>query len=218
MSVYPIAPKMPEPIQAVFGVCLIEHTAARRKTKMVRQLYGSGPEAIFCMNQAAPQFFKDVKYALLDEISLSISRLTDDPETGKKPNLVLGHLIALVEADQPGHLLITELRNHLQAAIEKADLIRNKRNKLIAHNDRNLLTSGEQVFLTPGSETLRIIFGHFDFILNKIQVIYDGREYPVDVLEQGGDADSLIRKLEEGNKAICELARLRSETGTPIHF
>lgn len=208
----PIAPNMPESIRAVFKICHGEHSGLRRKAKMCRDLW-TDKETIALLNRTAPWFFHDVRWALFDDMHMAISRLTDPPITGNqrvknpKANLVLEHLIDIIETDQPqSPTLVAELRAHLESARDKAKPIRAKRDTMIAHNDLPILTGGQKVFLRAGLDTLDVIFENFDAILSKIQVCYGGLPIPPDFLEVGHDAGRLVASFKKGEQAVKAIA------------
>lgn len=194
----PIAPRMPEHVQEVFVWCHSYHCQQRRMYQMCRQLFDQGPQVIHILNLAAPMFFSDVRTAFYDSMHLNISRLTDSAETrkGKDQNVCFDRLIMLVELDRPDDVgLHSGMRALLEDANKQAAEIRDKRNKMIAHNDLPTLTGGQERFLNAGKARFEAIFECFDKILNRIQECYGGHRIPRDFLEVGSDAKRLIDRL-----------------------
>ena len=102
------------------------------------ELFGTSPKRIDLLNGAASMFFRIVQDTLWDDTLLHLARLTDRPETGRKPNLTVKRFPALV--DDP------DVRNEVEGLVNRADektaFARDWRNRRIAHRDLQLALGG----------------------------------------------------------------------------
>jgi hypothetical protein len=98
-----------------------------------RQLYGTDSETIELLNRTAGLLFKLMQDQLWDSVLLAISRMTDPPATGKKKNLTIQSLPALIQ----DIILKAELEGLCAAAVAQAEFAREHRNKRIAHQDHD---------------------------------------------------------------------------------
>lgn len=99
-----------------------------------QHLYGSSSERVQILNGCARWFFALTQRALLREVILGISRLTDRVRSGSFDNLVIGCLLLDPAVDQYEGLR-AELASAVQLAVSAASDVRAHRNKYIAHLD-----------------------------------------------------------------------------------
>jgi hypothetical protein len=99
-------------------------------------LFGKDRERVELLNWAAPVFFRVVQDQLFDTILLRISRLTDPPKSGSNTNLSIRQFPRLVDDD-----VKDDVRELIALALESAQFARERRNKVISHNDLELATS-----------------------------------------------------------------------------
>lgn len=104
------------------------------KWKLYRALFGTSPERIDLLNQAAPAFFGHLEPIMRHDIVLAITRLTDSPRMGKHENASLGRLIEQLAP----HADATKLDNwqsRLAVLDAAAKPMRAMRNQFLAHED-----------------------------------------------------------------------------------
>lgn len=98
-------------------------------------LFGTSPERIELLNNAAGHFFRTVQDGLWERTLLHLSRITDPAQQGKKKNLSIYSLIEAISD--------IELRSKVTAsvanALEKCAFARDWRNRFIAHADFDLV-------------------------------------------------------------------------------
>src|ERR1041385_492326 len=68
------------------------------KWQIFKQLFGRSEQRIALLNDFAPDFFSIVHDSLLYDILLTISRLMDPAESGRRKNLTLHRLILMIQA------------------------------------------------------------------------------------------------------------------------
>lgn len=73
------------------------------KWKIYKQIFYSSEENIKLLNEFAPICFEYIQRVLIDDILLSICRLTDPPKRGRNGNLSLLRMLNLLKADASIH-------------------------------------------------------------------------------------------------------------------
>jgi len=104
------------------------------KWKIISELYVSGETVIELLNGTAPGFFRICKDVLVDDLFLSIQRLTDPKFTGNKENLTLEYLTDCIDSSKYSQLRI-EVEQLLADCSNKCTFAREHSNKRIAHSD-----------------------------------------------------------------------------------
>ncbi len=101
------------------------------KWREFRELFGTSPQRIGLLEEAAGRFFGQVQNALWEDTLLHLSRLTDAPKIGGKSNLSVQQLPDLI--DDPA--LKGRVQLLVAQAVEKSAFARDWRNRFIAHRD-----------------------------------------------------------------------------------
>jgi len=169
-----------------------------------KQLYASGKDNVDLLNRHASNVFYLYQFLLIDDFSLTLSKLTDSSSTYGQDNLSLEQLILRLEEGGSNELTV-ELRRRfaeLKNSCEKFRLLRNKR---IAHIDlsHRLQVAEEQLPVTS-REDIKISLKLLSDFMNKIEenmfgayTDYDGILTPLD-----SDGDALLRALRRADEAI----------------
>jgi hypothetical protein len=163
------------------------------------ELFNSGQERIDLLNRAAPLFFGMAQDDMGEAILLSLTRLTDPPDSRGRPNLTIKRLPRLV-ADE----LRPELQQLVDAAEQKVELIRPWRNKYTGHIDYNIATKQAEPLSPPTRDQVNDAVNAICTVVERISSHYfhmqSGR---IELMTrfQAGDAYSLIEVLQHGVKA-----------------
>ncbi len=179
--------------------------------KTLMQLFGVSAEQSQHLNTVAGALFDTVYRALLRDVLLGISRLTDALKTGGKDNLVLERLQLLGEVEADAALSATVAEKIADVRV-KASSIRDYRNKYVAHLD--LVAA-----LGPGSSVLPgINRSDVDAALEAMADVFNAVEQGLrdrtvmfkDISIIGG-AESLLRHLEDAQswRGLPRSKRLR---------
>jgi hypothetical protein len=175
-------------------------------------LFGSKPERVDLLNQAAPAFFELVQGAMWEDILLHICRLTDPPKSRHgKHTLTLRRLPDLVPA-----AIRRDVHSLLHEAIRKCEFTRDWRNRLIAHRDLGHALNKHAAPLAPASrkivgDALKAIIG----LLNHVELQQCGSTKYYEGISPHGNAESLLCVLRDGVEAeTARRRRLRS--GNPL--
>ena len=83
---------VPESIRDIFNKLRNEVTSLHARWKIYRQIFAHSDKRIALLNKCAPTFFFVIHGVFIDEIQLSLSRLTDSARTGKYEHLSLAQL------------------------------------------------------------------------------------------------------------------------------
>jgi len=101
---------------------------------MYRQLFGTNEKHVDLLNECAGTFFNQLQTVVLDDVTLSLSRLTDPHQAFSRENVVLSQLIE--KLDETAHsILIIKLKERLEIIRNKCAPFRIIRNRRIAHRD-----------------------------------------------------------------------------------
>lgn len=168
---------MPVEIKDVFEALEQEVIWLHLKWQYYRQLFGTSEERIELLNSFAPLFFKVCQDALLDDVILSISRLSDPMKTGergsKKESLSLLRLVNMIAPnDYP------DLRPVVQSLWGKVDNLckpfRSHRHQRIAHN--NWETVRSTIELLPGisRQLIEDVLESIQRLMSAISEYFDG--------------------------------------------
>jgi len=125
---------IPKDIEPIWDYLKRQVTFLRMRWKIFGQLYGASAKRVDLLNNSAPFFFGVIQNTMIDDISLSISRLLDKKNQSGFDNAVLRVLL-----DHPDVSLTTEDHGEAVGFLEKAAKssqgIRQHRNKRIGHSD-----------------------------------------------------------------------------------
>jgi hypothetical protein len=170
-------------------------------------------DAVAVVNDMAPAAFTLIERSLRHDIVMAFGRLTDPPESMRKPNLSLERLIADLQPHLPGSLH-TSLVTKLQSIRSQLQPVKEVRNRTIGHTDFQTAIG------THPQPLPRLTRSHFEDsanligdLMNDIDVHFRETEtafgHPVGV---GSGAD-LIAYLKRANAAFDEdlQRRLRGE-------
>ncbi len=137
--------EMPESIEDIFDELKNEIFWLHAQWKIYRQIFAHNNKRIDLLNKTAKDFFLVIHAVLLNEIQISLGKLTDPARTGKYENLSLAQLQERIEA--LGDQEISSQLNEILAKIcgdlnsrdkpGKCEAIRIRRNKRLVHFDLN---------------------------------------------------------------------------------
>jgi hypothetical protein len=183
----------------VYNELSSEVSWAHAKWNQYRQLYARSPERIDLLNQAASHFFGVLQELLLEDVILHLARLTDTPQIGRRDNLTLLRLPALI----PDAQLSAEVTNLLDSVLTACASIRLWRNRRLAHRDLAIAMASTTDPL-PGISRADVedALASMRAMLNRLAGHYWGSKTDYQcVITSGRDADSLVYYLQLGLRA-----------------
>lgn len=178
------------------------------------ELFGTKPERIQLLNQAAPTFFRMLQDELWENCLLHLARLTDPAKSpgGKdRANLTIQALPELI----PNAELRSQICKLIAEATKQTGFCRDWRNRRIAHRDLKLALDRPTTPLAAGSRLqVRAALDAIAAVLNAINAHYFESETYFDGLSTNGGALSLLYVLDDGLRAR-DLRRQRLKEGKP---
>jgi hypothetical protein len=159
-------------------------------------LFRTSPEELDLLNQAAAGFFRVCHDALLDDVVLSLCRLTDPPANRHQTNLSLQRIADEVRA-WGNTALTAAVDRHAAEAKARCEVLRKHRDKRIAHADFQVA-----VYKSPlGNITEKMIEEALESVRNFTNAIGEHVQgAPTDFQTPGallGEGDDLIYRLKE---------------------
>lgn len=125
--------KMPAALSEVFGELWQDVVWVHGKWAIFCQLYAE-KDSVELLNNTAPSFFRICQDVLLDDVLLTICRITDPAQTGRKTNLCLERLVRHI--DESAYCDLKDNATSLLTSFQqKLDFARDHRNRRIAHID-----------------------------------------------------------------------------------
>ncbi len=187
--------EIPEPHTAIHEAIDNEVSWVHLIWKVFRQLYAE-KATVELLNRVAPTWAKIQQDALLDDVMLSLTRLTDPPETFNCENLVLDRLVPLARASGDEKIVQTVI-DGIQGVKDACADLRKHRNKRLAHND--LTTSlADEGMLLPSRQIIETALSLIRNIMNAINVHFRGGPTMYKEVSSQGEADPLIACLNDG--------------------
>lgn len=163
---------------------------------LYQQLFGSEAR-VSLLNDSGGHLFHVIQHSMLDRLLLGLSRLTDPAENKKKQaNL---SLVRLVDELQQHPELRDRMSQLLSQICESVSVIREHRNKRIAHADLASLTEPEKALqgyqiddVERALKQVAELLNAYELQHNHSQTIYDQCILPI-----GHDGERLLRCLKE---------------------
>ncbi len=174
-----------------------------------QQLFHTERSRIVLMNETAPAFFILLQRTLWESIVLSITRLTDQVQTGKHENLTVCKFYNLIDDEE----LKVELGRMVDELGKTRKICENWRNKLFAHLDMSIIVNNRLCVLgTIKKADVDHILGIIALILNSVSkfylnstTIFDCRPYSL------GNSSSLLYYLQLGLESKAKTYQKRSQ-------
>lgn len=136
---------IPDSVREIFDDLKSEIVWTHCRWIMYRQLFDTNEERIDLLNECAGTFFNQLHTVLLDDVILSLSRLTDPHQAFSRENVVLSQLIEKLDENANSKLII-KLKERLEIIRKKCTNFRIIRNRRIAHRD---LGTALKTFIDP---------------------------------------------------------------------
>tara|TARA_R110000772_G_scaffold49123_7_gene112957 strand:+ start:51849 stop:52415 length:567 start_codon:yes stop_codon:yes gene_type:complete len=149
------------------------------------ELYESGERVQKLMESSAPLFFHDLNNILIEYIMLHVCKITDPAETRGRANLTL---LAVNESLNNEGLTTGEISQFSQAMLDYRELVKDARNRLISHFDRDTILNGLTLGEHPREDAEKFfecLQGYIDAVGNAVGV------GPLDFRTMAGPGDVL---------------------------
>jgi hypothetical protein len=189
---------MPESIKEIFNELKNQVIWVHTKWENYRQLFGTTDKRLKLLSECAHTFFLITHNALIVDVLVSLSRLTDPAEDARgNKNLSFEQLKKQVE-DDGDRELASRLGQILGELKEKFAGIRTRRNKLLAHYDLNIALKKVKLDNTS-VKTIEEVLALAGDYMNAIE----GHYCPTEILYEDGisshsDGEALVTILKSG--------------------
>ncbi len=154
-------------------------------------LYESGERTKEVLQASAPIFFRDLNEILIEYVLLQICKIMDPAEIAGRKNLTFEHVNTAL---QDNHLMTDEIARFSCGLSRYRKLVKDGRNRLIAHLDKESVLNGLPIGEHPEEEVTAFfesLQGYVDAVGNAVGV------GPLDFRTTAGAGDvvDLIRTL-----------------------
>ena len=166
--------------------------------KIFSQLFGNGMENLKILNQSGSNVFALLQTLVIENVYLTLSRLTDPEKTGAHQNLSIRNLVGKLESE-----LSEKLRKDLTTKLAKLDALcknlRKYKNKRISHLDLGQAIKAKS--LPP------VTYGELEDALGLVRAImqelwlelFDSSVYYEPDIDYGCDGDYLLQTLRKAH-------------------
>ncbi len=164
---------MPSPVDEIYQPLFQRVSWLHTQWNEWVQLYAQSQQTVGLLNQTAPAFFWMVQTAMLERILLTITKLTDPAETGRKENLSLARLVQTVDANSHSQAR-KELNQAIKFVQDQSSLARDARNRIIAHDDLPTAQQKAQPVsaLIGTTQYIDSILANIRLIMNTVEKAY----------------------------------------------
>lgn len=163
-----------------------------------RQLFAVSPRRIELLNASAPTFFFFVQDVFLDNVQLSLSKLTDPAGSGKRENLTLEQLQSQLEKHGE-RSLATACRETLDKLQLQCKAIRVHRDKRVAHFDlRTKLKTPSDPLPAISRQMIEDALSSVQRYLNDIEMHYNNSQWAYRASNLDAGAAVLVDILRDG--------------------
>ena len=148
-------------------------------------LYESGDCVHGVLQASAANFFHDLNPILIEYVLLQICKITDPAETGGHKNLTFEGVNAVLEENG---LMTQEIANFSSGLSRYRDLVKDSRNKLISHLDRDAVLNG----LAIGEHSEEEVANFFECLQGYVDAVGIAVDVgPLDFRSTSGPGDAL---------------------------
>jgi hypothetical protein len=187
---------LPEEIAVVFEALKSELIWLHGRWIIFEQLYGASPERVEMLNQIASTYFFVTQEVLLNDILISIGRLTDKPRLGKNDNLSIGQIASRLDNIKYPELT-TRLEEHMNYIETLCKPIRAHRNKKLAHRDFDLALKNAEPLPTITIKAIKDTLEVIRIFMNECEVYFRDSETAYEAFAMKADGNSLISSLKK---------------------
>jgi hypothetical protein len=186
---------MGDDIGAVYSALWQEVAWIHKKWAQYVQLFGTNPERIAVLNQAAPSMFRTVQDTLFEDVLLHLARLTDPSKSMGRANLSVRHMATLLAASP----IARNVESLANAALAACEFARDWRNRRLAHRDLSVaLGQGVQPLAPASRAAVKSALVALEELLNAVSSHYLESTTMFDLGLSGEDAVSLLYLLRDG--------------------
>jgi hypothetical protein len=186
------------------------------KWRQFEEVFAAPPADIEVLNATAPDFFVQARDALIDDVLLSLCRITDPPKSGMFDNFSIGQLAKHADVQA-----LPDLAHDVASLTGKADshveFARQRRNKRLAHSDLPTALRSEDNPLLPYKRSdVKAALIAISEVVSRVQRHLTGGDGYYDDSIGFGDGHRLFQYLRAGIEAE-RARRLREGIPEPLN-
>jgi hypothetical protein len=183
---------MPASAAKIYGYLAGEILRTRAKWIYFRQLFMDDAGRTAKLNKAGGDFFGELMNILVDDLVLSLSRLTDPARNAHQENLTLSLFIEKIQ--EAGCLeLAATLRKKNDTCKEVVSSLRTRRAKRIAHYDSGTIISPDESPLPPLTlKDIRVTIETIESFLGEANTYFTKGTFMWDELRTYNDVETLM--------------------------
>lgn len=178
------------------------------------RLYRGDDDARALLSDSDVAFFSDLYIVYLHYISVSVSRLLDPATTGKKANLTISAVIAILRSQD--HPNATELEERLRKTRERAYNFVDPRNQLVSHldMDANDITPGKRPIPSFTKSEFESFYSDTGKLMNDIRKAIGmiPHMYEWGIMGHGGGR-KLLHRLKTAQEHLEEIEQIADGNG-----
>lgn len=185
-------PELPAEVQDIFRDLCQEVASLHEKWQFYLQLY-SDRETVDLLNDMAMASFQIIEESLRSDITMSISRLSDPPQSCGRDNLSIATLVGKLSHIAGLDALWEDFR-------KRCEPIRSYRNKRVGHNDLHVsLQPHDNLLPNIGRSDIDGIIAATAHLMNHVYQSYADIELWFETIAVG-DGEALLYWLEKAKK------------------
>lgn len=188
-------PEMPACLKELYENLCQEVTWVHVVWNQYRHLFGTSEERFNLLKEMAPGFFRVCHDALLDDVVLTLCRMTDEEKVCGKENMVLDRVANVASALGDAEMTAT-LQNLAKEAKDRCAVLREHRHKRLAHADLQVFVHKSQLS-GFNRDTIEKALECVRNFTNTIGLHYTGVGTDFQTPALFGEADSLVYLIKE---------------------
>jgi hypothetical protein len=190
--------KMGEQLGIQYSALWQEVAVIHLNWKEYVELFGTNPQRVEMLNQAAPMFFHMIQNEGWEACLLALARITDSPKSAGRENLTIRNLPTLTGDPQTK----TNLNELIELALKATEFCRDWRNRHVAHRDLSLALKEPTKELAEGNRAkVNAALKAIADVLNAVQGHYMDQFTPFDFASAHNGAVTLLYLIHRGLKA-----------------
>jgi hypothetical protein len=188
---------MPQELTGVYGVLHDDLAELHAKWTAFSQLYATNEERVELLDASAPQFFRLCQAVFINDILMTISRLTDPRQTFGKDNLSMERLVVSVDGVKNADLK-GKVERLLAEAKSKCQFARELRNRRLAHSDLLAKLQAPTASLPDATKgQVEEALAALRAIMNAVEAYFEDNTVLYEQVLMTGDGDNLIARLRD---------------------
>jgi hypothetical protein len=196
----PLDPRFPVAVQELWAALSADVVWLHGRWIIYRQLFGTSKERVDLLNESAGTVTWILQSLLLDDVQLSLSKISDPAGSGQRQNLTVRRLQQVLR--DAGESSVADAMEASLAAFESAcDKLRHRRNKWLAHSDLATRLSEKAVPLSgPSRQEVENALAPLRDVMNCVELKYTGSRTAYEHFLMQEDGEHLLSALAQGKR------------------